>query len=86
MEIHHMRLTSVEPTGDACGRDDQSELLRSVRRYNSVMENHGGSGPPPEPDHGLKRLLTYTVIALVLAVIAALVAAALVVRFVDTAG
>ena len=50
------------------------------------MENHGGSGPRPEPDHGLKRLLTYTLIALVLAVIAALIAVTLVVRFFDSAG
>lgn len=35
----------------------------------------------PPPDDGLKRLLTYTLIALVLSVLAAFVAVGLVIRF-----
>lgn len=38
----------------------------------------------PAPDSGLKRLLTYTFIALVLSVLAALLAVNLVIRWFDT--
>lgn len=47
-------------------------------------ESHSTAGQGSGPDSGLKQLLTYTFVALVLAVLAALLAVNLVIRWFDT--
>jgi hypothetical protein len=60
------------------GRAGYNARVSEERQSNDTTE-HG-----PVPDPGLKRLLTYTLIALVLAVLAALLAVNLVIRWFDT--
>jgi hypothetical protein len=52
-------------------------------RLMSEEQTGVGEETAHRPDHGLKRLLTYTFIALVLAVLASLVAVNLVIRWFD---